>query len=85
MDQAVNLILVNFIAMFIDSISDSMYWTIVTMTTCGYGDKTPFTFLGRTFGTLVAFSGSLIVALPTAILGHHFFHLSNSKNEKKHF
>ncbi len=45
------------------------------MTTCGYGDKIPFTFIGRVIGSLVAFSGSLIVALPTAILGYHFFYV----------
>jgi hypothetical protein len=42
------------------------------MTTCGYGDKTPFSFLGRTIGSILAFFGLLILSIPVALIGTHF-------------
>ena len=42
------------------------------MTTCGYGDKTPFSSLGRLIGSSVAFSGLLILSIPVALIGTHF-------------
>ena len=54
------------------SIPRSMWWTIVTMTTTGYGDVTPITPLGRVFGGLLMLSGIGLLALPTGILATGF-------------
>ncbi len=54
------------------SIPKSMWWTIVTMTTTGYGDVVPVTPLGRVFGGLLMLSGIGLLALPTGILATGF-------------
>lgn len=50
------------------SIPRSMYWTIVTMTTVGYGDMTPQTVLGQVLASLVMITGYGIIAIPTGIV-----------------
>jgi len=40
---------------------DGIYWTNTTMTTVGYGDKTPLTFGGKTFAILVMWIGIVVV------------------------
>lgn len=49
------------------SIPRSIYWTIVTITTVGYGDITPHTVLGQFIATLVMLTGYSIIAIPTGI------------------
>lgn len=50
------------------SIPRSIYWAIVTLTTVGYGDISPQTFLGQFFASLVMLSGYAILAVPTGIV-----------------
>jgi voltage-gated potassium channel len=40
---------------------DSFWWTIVTMSTVGYGDKVPMTIAGRIIGTICMLSGPLLM------------------------
>ena len=49
------------------SIPKSIYWTIVTITTVGYGDITPHTVAGQIIATLVMLTGYSIIAVPTGI------------------
>lgn len=49
------------------SIPKSLYWTIVTITTVGYGDITPQTILGQFVAALVMLTGYSIIAVPTGI------------------
>lgn len=49
------------------SIPKSVYWTIVTITTVGYGDITPHTIFGQIISTLVMLTGYSIIAVPTGI------------------
>jgi len=49
------------------SIPRSVYWTIVTITTVGYGDITPHTVLGQLIATMVMLTGYSIIAVPTGI------------------
>jgi len=44
------------------------WWAAVTMTTVGYGDKAPITFLGRLLGLLWMFSALILMALIVAQL-----------------
>lgn len=50
------------------SIPRSIYWTIVTITTVGYGDITPQTVLGQFISTLAMLTGYSIIAIPTGIV-----------------
>ncbi len=50
------------------SIPKSIYWAIVTVTTVGYGDVTPHTFLGQVVASLAMLTGYAIIAVPTGIL-----------------
>ncbi len=50
------------------SIPASLYWTIVTMTTVGYGDITPQTVPGKFLASAVMVIGYGIIAVPTGIV-----------------
>lgn len=50
------------------SIPQSMYWTIVTLTTVGYGDMVPQTAVGKSLASLTMLLGYGIIAVPTGIV-----------------
>ena len=50
------------------SIPRSIYWTIVTMTTVGFGDITPQTTLGQMLASCIMIIGYGIIAVPTGIV-----------------
>lgn len=50
------------------SIPQSIYWTIVTMTTVGYGDISPQSDFGRFIASIVMLLGYGIIAVPTGIV-----------------
>ncbi|MDR7211495.1 ion transporter [Flavobacterium piscis] len=54
------------------SIPISIYWTIVTLTTVGYGDISPGTPLGQLVASLVMILGYGIIAVPTGIVTAEF-------------
>ena len=51
-----------------EDIPKSIYWTIVTITTVGYGDVVPITAIGRFLAALLMILGYAIIALPTGIV-----------------
>jgi voltage-gated potassium channel len=51
-----------------NSIPESIYWAIVTITTVGYGDIAPVTPLGKFIASLIMFTGYGIIAVPTGIV-----------------
>lgn len=51
-----------------DSLPRAMYWTVITMTTVGYGDITPQTVLGKFITTLLVLVGYSLIIVPTGIL-----------------
>lgn len=51
-----------------NSIPDSVYWAIVTVTTVGYGDISPVTPLGKFIASIMMFIGYGIIAVPTGIV-----------------
>lgn len=50
----------------IDTIEDGLWWSAVTISTIGYGDKVPRTRLGRVFGILWIFASLVMLSLFTA-------------------
>jgi voltage-gated potassium channel len=62
------------------SIPDTMWWTIITVSTIGYGDVYPVTNAGKILGGLVAIVGVCFFALPTGIIASGYV----EELEKKH-
>ncbi|GAB1256282.1 ion transporter [Aurantivibrio plasticivorans] len=56
------------------SIPTSIYWTIVTITTVGYGDITPHTVLGKLLAATTMLIGYSIIAVPTGIITAELAH-----------
>jgi voltage-gated potassium channel len=54
------------------SIPHSVYWTIVTLTTVGYGDISPGTPLGQFIATLIMIIGYGVIAVPTGIVSAEY-------------
>ena len=54
------------------SIPRSFWWSVVTLTTVGYGDVFPVTPLGKMLAGIVAITGIGLIALPTGILAGAF-------------
>ena len=54
------------------SIPQAMWWTVVTLTTVGYGDNVPVTVAGKFIATLTALMGVCVVALLTGIVATGF-------------
>lgn len=50
------------------SVFDSLWWSIVTLTTVGYGDVYPITVGGKVFTFFILLIGLGIVAIPTGII-----------------
>ena len=51
-----------------DSIPQSMYWGIVTLTTVGYGDAAPQTPLGKAVAAVMMIIGYSLIIVPTGIV-----------------
>ena len=60
---------------------DALWWAIVTITTVGYGDFFPTTFLGRVTGVFVMFSGIGIIGALASILASLLVAPSKSEPE----
>ena len=54
------------------SIPDAMYWSIITLTTVGYGDVSPITVFGKSIAAITAIFGVVVVALLTGIVANSF-------------
>ena len=50
------------------TLSTSVYWAIVTVTTVGYGDITPHTAPGRAVASILILIGYSVIAIPTGII-----------------
>ncbi|XP_051811773.1 potassium voltage-gated channel subfamily KQT member 4 isoform X1 [Acanthochromis polyacanthus] len=65
--------------------ADSLWWGTITLTTIGYGDKTPHTWQGRLLAASFALLGVSFFALPAGILGSGFALKVQEQHRQKHF
>jgi voltage-gated potassium channel len=61
------------------SIPSSIYWAIVTITTVGFGDIVPVTYLGKLISSVIMLAGYAIIAVPTGIVTAE---IANSRKNK---
>jgi voltage-gated potassium channel len=50
------------------SIPDTIWWSVVTLTTVGYGDMIPITIAGKIFTVAILLAGIALLALPAGII-----------------
>lgn len=62
-------------------VGQSLWWSVATLTTVGYGDIYPITPMGKLLGAFIALIGIGFVALPTGIISSAF--ISRINSEKK--
>ena len=55
-----------------NNIGNSLWWTIVTMTTVGYGDMAPESTVGRILAILIMFCGISLIAIVTGTISSIF-------------
>ncbi|XP_035012853.1 potassium voltage-gated channel subfamily D member 2 isoform X2 [Hippoglossus stenolepis] len=67
------------------SIPAAFWYTIVTMTTLGYGDMVPKTIVGKVFGSICSLSGVLVIALPVPVIVSNFSRIyhQSQRSEKR--
>lgn len=64
------------------SVFDSLWWSIVTLTTVGYGDVYPITVGGKVFTFFILLIGLGIVAIPTGIISSSLTRtIENDRNQ----
>ncbi|XP_037837030.1 potassium voltage-gated channel subfamily D member 2 [Kryptolebias marmoratus] len=68
------------------SIPAAFWYTIVTMTTLGYGDMVPKSIMGKIFGSICSLSGVLVIALPVPVIVSNFsriYHQSQRAEKRR--
>lgn len=63
-----------------ESIPASIYWSIVTITTVGYGDVSPVTGLGKFISSIIMLAGYALIAVPTAIWSFEIAKFTRTKS-----
>lgn len=63
------------------SIFDAIWWSVVTITTVGYGEIYPITMGGRLFALFVMLAGIGLVAVPAGIFATALISVKNQRNE----
>ncbi|MDO8978819.1 MAG: cyclic nucleotide-gated ion channel [Afipia sp.] len=54
------------------TIPDAMWWSLVTLTTIGYGDVVPATAIGKMVAAVIIVAGVVMIALPVGIVANAF-------------
>ncbi|CAG9766068.1 unnamed protein product [Ceutorhynchus assimilis] len=67
------------------SYADALWWGVVTVTTIGYGDTVPRTWIGKIVASCFSVFAISFFALPAGILGSGFALKVQQKQRQKHF
>jgi voltage-gated potassium channel len=63
------------------SILDALWWSLISLTTVGYGDSYPITAGGKVFSSAILFIGLGLVAIPTGIIASSFTNVVKKDRE----
>lgn len=63
------------------TIPDTIWWSVTTFTTVGYGDMVPVTTIGKMFTSVVLIAGVALFALPAGIITAGF--LEETRRQKR--
>lgn len=67
------------------SIPSTVWWSVVTLTTVGYGDMIPITTAGKIFTAIILMAGVALFALPAGIITAGFLQeIRKNKGHKMH-
>ena len=66
-----------------DNIYDAIYWAMVSLTTVGYGDIYPVSWIGRAIAMTSSFLGIAVVALPAGIITAGYMSEINKQKENQ--
>ena len=61
------------------SVPQALWWSVVTLTSVGYGDVTPISTAGKIFTSIILFLGIGLISVPSAILVSAFSKASKTK------
>lgn len=64
------------------SIPRGLYWSVVTLTTVGYGDVTPQTGLGQALAAILMVMGYALIAVPTGLFSAEFVQQNKAPQEQ---
>ncbi|XP_050437608.1 potassium voltage-gated channel subfamily KQT member 1 isoform X2 [Adelges cooleyi] len=67
------------------SYADALWWGVITVTTIGYGDAVPQTWIGKIVASCFSVFAISFFALPAGILGSGFALKVQQKQRQKHF
>lgn len=66
----------------ITTFGDALWWSLVTVTTVGYGDYTPVTFIGRLIAVGLMLGGVVLVGIIVGTLGSWIIQSVSDDNEE---
>jgi voltage-gated potassium channel len=65
------------------TLPETLWWSVITLTTIGYGDSSPVTPIGRLVGGFIALLGLGVVTIPAGILASGFQEAYRERREAK--
>lgn len=65
------------------NMGEALWWAVATLTTVGYGDVYPITYMGKFLSGIIAIIGIGIVAIPTGLLSSAFMTELQERKEQK--
>jgi voltage-gated potassium channel len=68
---------------FVDTFFDAVWWSVVTLTSLGYGDIYPVTTEGRIVGIFLMFFGIILIGVIAGSVSRHYFVQREARRRKK--